>query len=77
MKKVLLSASFLVVVLGGAIAADPTVYGTKTGHKYHAAGCQYLRKSSIPMKLSAAIKNGLTPCSKCNPPTAVAKKRAA
>src|SRR5947209_4039573 len=31
---------------------DPTVYVTRTGSKYHTAGCSYLRRSAIPMKLS-------------------------
>jgi len=44
-----------------------TVYGTRTGEKYHAAGCQYLRQSAIPMSRAAAIQSGLTPCSRCNP----------
>ena len=48
-------------------AADPTVYVTRTGKKYHAAGCRYLSRSSIPMKLSQA-KQRYGPCSVCNPP---------
>lgn len=46
---------------------ETTVYVTKTGAKYHSAGCSYLRKSSIPMKLSEASQR-YTPCSRCNPP---------
>ena len=45
-----------------------TVYGTKTGSKYHVDGCKSLSKSKIPMTLSAAKSSGLTPCSICNPP---------
>lgn len=45
-----------------------TVYGTKTGAKYHVDGCRYLAKSKISMTLSAAKSSGLTPCSVCNPP---------
>lgn len=45
-----------------------TVYGTKSGSKYHSAGCSYLKKSSIPMSLDEARRKGLTPCSRCNPP---------
>lgn len=44
-----------------------TVYGTRTGSKYHRAGCSYL-KSSISMTLEEATRKGLTPCSRCNPP---------
>lgn len=49
--------------------SDPTVYTTKTGGKYHREGCQYLRKSKIPISLSEAKAQGLEPCSKCHPPT--------
>lgn len=45
-----------------------TVYGTKSGAKYHNAGCSYLSKSSNSMTLEQAKAKGLTPCSKCNPP---------
>ena len=44
-----------------------TVYRTKTGSKYHTAGCSYL-KSSIQTTVSEAKSMGLTPCSRCNPP---------
>lgn len=51
-------------------AADDktTVYVTRTGTKYHAAGCRYLARSQIPMQLSeAAARYG--PCSVCKPAT--------
>jgi hypothetical protein len=48
-------------------ADDPTVYVTKTDAKYHRAGCRYLSKSMIPMKLSEA-KARYGPCSVCKPP---------
>jgi micrococcal nuclease len=41
-----------------------TVYVTRTGKKYHSAGCRYL-KSSIPMSLKDAIAAGYTACSVC------------
>jgi micrococcal nuclease len=44
-----------------------TVYVTKTGTKYHRAGCSYLRRSAIPTTLKAA-KARYTPCSRCHPP---------
>ena len=50
-------------------SSDPTVHITKTGEKYHSAGCQYLKKSDIEVTLSEAKARGLTPCSKCNPPS--------
>ncbi len=45
---------------------DTTVYITKTGSKYHKAGCRYLRQSKIAISLSEAKKN-YEPCSVCNP----------
>jgi len=44
------------------------VYITKTGSKYHRAGCRYLSKSSIPISLEDAKARGYTPCSVCGPP---------
>jgi micrococcal nuclease len=44
-----------------------TVYVTRTGSKYHRAGCRYLAKSCIPMSLKEA-KTRYGPCSVCNPP---------
>ncbi len=41
------------------------VHITKTGAKYHQAGCQYLNKSDIITTLDLAKSKGLTPCSKC------------
>jgi ABC-type Zn uptake system ZnuABC Zn-binding protein ZnuA len=46
---------------------EQTVYITKTGAKYHRAGCRYLSKSCIPISLSDA-RRSYTPCSVCNPP---------
>lgn len=40
---------------------DKTVYITKSGSKYHRAGCQYLKKSSIPISLSEAKSRGYSP----------------
>ena len=51
-----------------AYAYDPVVYVTRTGTKYHSAGCRYLKKSSISMKLSEVVQK-YSPCSVCNPPT--------
>lgn len=54
-----------------AISETPdqdTVYVTKTGSKYHSAGCRHLRRSSIPMPLEEAAAR-YSPCSACDPPT--------
>ncbi len=44
-----------------------TVYITRTGQKYHRAGCSSLRRSMIPLSLNEAKKRYL-PCSVCSPP---------
>ena len=44
---------------------DCTVYVTKTGHKYHRAGCQYLKSSSFKMSRSEAVKAGYSACKRC------------
>jgi len=45
-----------------------TVYITRTGAKYHSAGCRYLSRSSIPISLKDAVGRGYSPCSVCSPP---------
>lgn len=45
-----------------------TVHVTKTGNKYHMAGCSYLNKSDIPINIIQAVNQGYSPCSRCNPP---------
>ena len=41
------------------------VYVTRTGHKYHRAGCSYLRQGAIPTTRNKAIKSGYTACKRC------------
>jgi hypothetical protein len=48
-------------------AARVIVYTTKSGSKYHRAGCSYLRSSSISIELGAAKARGMSPCSRCGP----------
>jgi hypothetical protein len=43
------------------------VHITRTGKKYHAAGCRHLSRSDIPISREDAIARGYTPCSVCNP----------
>ena len=45
---------------------EVTVYGTRTGKKYHRSGCRYLSRSKIPISLSEA-KQRYGPCSVCRP----------
>jgi hypothetical protein len=64
------------VVLAQAPAVQPEqatvspatiVYATKTGAKYHRAGCRSLSRSQIPMTLKDASAR-YTPCTICKPP---------
>lgn len=48
------------------LGAD-TVYITKTGTKYHRAGCRHLARSSIPISRKDAEARGYAPCKTCNP----------
>jgi hypothetical protein len=48
--------------------ASVTVYVTKTGKKYHRAGCRHLSRSKIPLPLDAAARS-YGPCAHCRPPT--------
>jgi len=50
-----------------ATNATETVYATRTGAKYHRAGCRYLARSQIPLSLSAAAGK-FGPCRVCRPP---------
>jgi hypothetical protein len=47
---------------------DLIVYVTKTGTKYHRAGCRSLSRSAIPMSLKEAVAKRFGPCSICKPP---------
>ena len=49
-------------------ADSVTVYKTDTGSKYHQADCSYLKDSKTPVSLADAKAEGLTPCSRCDPP---------
>ena len=44
-----------------------TVYVTKSGSKYHKAGCRYLSKSQIAITIKKA-RTRYSPCSVCKPP---------
>jgi micrococcal nuclease len=55
-----------------AANSDEIVYVTRTGTKYHRAGCRYLARSQIPMALKDAVKQ-FGPCSVCQPPVLTAK----
>jgi hypothetical protein len=65
MKRFILPFLLAILLISSTIAQ--TVHITKTGTKYHSAGCSYL-KSDIPIDLKDAVSRGYTPCSRCNPP---------
>jgi endonuclease YncB( thermonuclease family) len=65
-----------VLLLVTALASAQTVYITRTGTRYHAAGCRHVSKSSIAIDLKDAVARGLLPCSVCNPPTLSKSKTA-
>lgn len=52
-----------------AASGDTIVFRTKTGKSYHTENCSSLKKSSFEVTLLEAVNMGLTPCSKCHPPT--------
>ena len=60
-------AAFAILTSLATATVTQTVYITKSGDKYHAAGCRYLKKSSIAIELSEAKKLGKTACSVCRP----------
>jgi micrococcal nuclease len=59
-----------------AQSVEQTVYVTRTGTKYHRAGCRYLRGGGIPMPLKEAMQR-YSPCSVCNPGTETSRPSAA
>lgn len=52
-------------ILGSRPEIKELVYVTRTGSKYHKAGCQYLRQSEIAIDLSDAKSQGYSACSRC------------
>lgn len=52
-------------------------YITKTGKKYHSAGCRYLAKSAIEITEEDALARGYAPCLVCIGSTAASNKSAA
>lgn len=46
---------------------EDVVYKTKSGTKYHRSTCRHLSKSKVAISKEKAIKQGLEPCSTCNP----------
>lgn len=51
----------------GADAANPNVYVTRTGGKYHTANCPTLKGAGMLMPFAQAVGSGLKPCKLCSP----------
>ena len=74
----ILALIFIIALAITAYAAtapgDTLVYRTGSGKKYHTMTCSQLNgKESVELTLEEAVKAGLEPCSKCNPPTLAAE----
>ena len=48
-------------------ASFSTVYVASHGEKYHKPGCHHIGEGAIALAMDAAISQGYTPCSSCNP----------
>ena len=46
-------------------SGDDIVYVTNYGKKYHADGCEYLKKSRKPISREYAVQKGYSPCKVC------------
>jgi len=64
----LLSLGLIAVAVAAKSDSDIMVHITRTGHKYHSAGCRYLRQSDFVVTLKQAKDRGLDACSVCDPP---------
>ncbi|MCB2206254.1 hypothetical protein KQI65_16035 [bacterium] len=58
----------LFLLLLSDVADAQAIYATRTGHKYHLAGCRHLRQSMIQITPTQARQMNLGPCKHCRPP---------
>ena len=71
---ILLVSALVITAYAAAASGDTIVYRTASGKKYHTMTCSQLNgKESLEITLEEAVKAGLEPCSKCNPPTLAAE----
>jgi micrococcal nuclease len=56
------------LLLSAALLSAQTVWISKSGSKYHVAGCRYLGTSATAIDLAEAVAREYEPCSVCNPP---------
>lgn len=70
---VILILALAITAYAATAPGDTLVYRVGSGKKYHTMTCSQLNgKDPVEMTLEEAVKNGLEPCSKCNPPTLAA-----
>jgi endonuclease YncB( thermonuclease family) len=50
-----------------APSTDTVVYITRTGNRYHRAGCRFLARGATPIRL-AEVGGKYQPCAACDPP---------
>ena len=48
-----------------SVKKEGTVYVTRTGERYHSAGCRYLGKDPVPLDIKDAQKLSFMACSFC------------
>lgn len=52
-----------------AVPRPATVWVTRTGSRYHRAGCRYLRSGGLPVPLDRVKADGrYRACTRCGPP---------
>jgi hypothetical protein len=54
---------------------DRIVYIKENGKKFHKKNCKLVKEGKIGIKLSEALKRGLTPCAVCIKPKAKKKEK--
>ncbi|MFV0606677.1 MAG: hypothetical protein ACK5NK_12630 [Niabella sp.] len=60
---------FILLTFIASYTFGQTVYKTPSGSRYHSAKCRSVKNVSTALNLSNAVKDGLTPCKICKPPT--------
>jgi hypothetical protein len=70
MKRIIIYLLFVASFCSG-LAPAQTVHITKTGEKYHRAGCRYLKQSDNAIELKDALSSGYEACKICKPPQTI------
>ncbi|MDP4207461.1 MAG: hypothetical protein Q8928_01475 [Bacteroidota bacterium] len=67
MKAFITRLAFILFLFSSVNTLAQTVYVTRTGAKYHAAGCHYLSRSCYAIDYKKAVQQGYTACKICKP----------